>query len=197
MYLYYLYTDEHGVDYFQGKYGIYSSLLLSMFDKEEYQHMAEIEHLKDKYFLRDTFKPPKKVISELKAIEMAELERLKGERAKKPIDSNDRIFYDVLIESKLKDIEWYDFFIKPVKKYKNGVTKEQALSVPINRFIDFKRGVCNCIFHSERTPSMKFYPTTNTIHCFGCGKTANAIQCMMQVRGCDFKTALQELSNLL
>jgi hypothetical protein len=199
MKLFYLYTDKDGNDYFQGKFGIYSGAFLSLLDKEETEHFIEMARLKDKYFLRDTFAPTKKVINELIAIERAELDRLKNERAKHSLLSADRMFYDILIENKLKDIEWYSFFKKPKnEKYKDEIDKEAVLSVPIQRFINFnKSNFAPCIFHSEKTPSMKLYPITNTIHCFGCGKTANAIQCMQQVRGCDFKTALQELSKLL
>lgn len=159
--------------------------------------MVEMERLKDRHFINSTFKPSKKVIRELLSIEYAELERLRAERAKKDKESNDWIYYDVLIESKLHDIEWYKYFNK--KEIKNNflIKKEDMLNVPISRFVDFKGEFAKCIFHNEKSPSMKLYPATNTIHCFGCGKTANAIQCMQQVRGCDFQIALQELAKLL
>jgi len=34
----------------------------------------------------------------------------------------------------------------------------------------------NCPFHKDDKPSCKIYPETNTYHCFGCGKTGDAIQ---------------------
>lgn len=197
MKLYYLYTDSYMVDWYVGKYGIYPSTLIDALEPIEREHMAEMQRLKDKHFLESAFKPNKKMIREFVAIETAELERLKKERSKFLKDTPDWTYYNFLVDSKLRDIDWYKFFDKKSVSSSNVLDKEKLITVPISRFIDFKNGFSNCIFHSEKSPSMKFYPTTNTIHCFGCGKTANAIQAMQQVKGCDFKTALQELSKLL
>ena len=53
---------------------------------------------------------------------------------------------------------------------------------------------CNCPFHEEDTPSLAFYPHTNSYYCFGCGKTGTQITLYMEVRKLDFKQALQEMS---
>ena len=39
--------------------------------------------------------------------------------------------------------------------------------------IKSKNGMCRCIFHVEKTPSMKLYP--HNYHCFGCGEHGDVI----------------------
>jgi DNA primase/energy-coupling factor transporter ATP-binding protein EcfA2 len=40
-----------------------------------------------------------------------------------------------------------------------------------------------CPFHPDDKPSCKIYPKTNTYHCFGCGKTGDAIQFIQDKEG--------------
>lgn len=50
-----------------------------------------------------------------------------------------------------------------------------------------------CPFHKEDTPSLAMYLETNTFHCFGCKKSGDVIAFYMQLKGVDFKTAVEEL----
>ncbi len=52
----------------------------------------------------------------------------------------------------------------------------------------------NCPFHEEKTPSFAIYPATNTWNCFaGCGG-GDSIAFFQKLHNCDFRTALEELS---
>jgi hypothetical protein len=71
--------------------------------------------------------------------------------------------------------------------------------IPITNYIDFnKGGFAKCIFHSpDKTPSMKYYPKNNTVHCFSCGKSGDVIDVFGQLNSCDFKTAIYQLAKTI
>lgn len=52
---------------------------------------------------------------------------------------------------------------------------------------------CCCPFHAERTPSFFVSPLRNTYHCFGCGKSGDAIQFLMDYNSMDFTEAVRQL----
>jgi DNA primase len=51
-----------------------------------------------------------------------------------------------------------------------------------------------CPFHNERTPSFHVYPDTQSFHCFGCKKSGNAIDFVIERDKLDFKGALELLA---
>ncbi len=51
-----------------------------------------------------------------------------------------------------------------------------------------------CPFHNERTPSFHVYPDTQSFHCFGCKKSGNAIDFVIERDKLDFKGALESLA---
>lgn len=73
---------------------------------------------------------------------------------------------------------------------------ETAKIVPIENFLEFNSaGFTHCIYHNERTPSMKYYKKNNTVHCFSCQKGGDVIDVVRQLNECDFKTAINILTN--
>ena len=83
------------------------------------------------------------------------------------------------------------------KRCKEGIEAnvEKARQFPITDLVHFNTaGFAKCLFHNDRSPSMKFYPNTNTVHCFsGCG-SHDAIDIYQKLNDCDFNTALKFLS---
>jgi len=81
---------------------------------------------------------------------------------------------------------------------KDGVTDEmiqQAREYPIDQLIEFdRRGFTCCYHHKEKTPSMKLYKDSNTVHCFGCGYNADTISVLMDRDGYDFLSAVKQLA---
>ena len=66
--------------------------------------------------------------------------------------------------------------------------------VPISDFIKFDSGgVALCLWHTEKTGSLKYYPKTNSVHCYGCGNSGDVIDVVMQLQGVGFKEALSIL----
>lgn len=69
-----------------------------------------------------------------------------------------------------------------------------VFKIPISNFIEFNhRGYANCLWHQEKTPSMRFYPEDNHVHCFGCNATKNVVQVYMSITQQNFKDAFTEL----
>lgn len=64
---------------------------------------------------------------------------------------------------------------------------ERARQYPTSNLVD--KHFINCLFHQEKTPSMKIYK--DGYHCFGCGAHGDVIDLYMQVHGVDFKTAVK------
>lgn len=54
-----------------------------------------------------------------------------------------------------------------------------------------KKGFCKCIFHDEKTPSMKLYK--DSFYCFSCQKSGDIFSFVQQIDQVDFKTAFQSL----
>lgn len=48
-----------------------------------------------------------------------------------------------------------------------------------------------CPFHDDKNPSFAVYP--DGYKCFGCGASGDVIDFIMQIRGCDFREALEIL----
>ena len=69
----------------------------------------------------------------------------------------------------------------------------RAKLYPIDRLMEFKKDFAICIFHKEKTPSMKLYRDTNKVHCFGCGMTVDSIDITQKVYNLNFKEAINYL----
>lgn len=69
----------------------------------------------------------------------------------------------------------------------------------ISSYIPLKRAgsgyKANCPFHNEKTPSFNVSPTKQFYHCFGCGKSGNAIGFVMDHEGLVFMDALKKLAS--
>ncbi len=53
-----------------------------------------------------------------------------------------------------------------------------------------------CPFHNDATPSLSVNTTAGLFNCFACGEKGNLFDLYMQVKSCDFKTALADLEEL-
>ncbi len=68
----------------------------------------------------------------------------------------------------------------------------------ISSYIQLKRRgrnyVCNCPFHSEKTPSFTVFPDTQSFYCFGCGAGGDVITFIMKSENLDFMEAVKLLA---
>ena len=69
----------------------------------------------------------------------------------------------------------------------DGILKAVRERLPLDEAASYlgleptRAGMCLCPFHSEKTPSMKLYPTH--FHCFGCGAHGDVIDLWAKVEG--------------
>lgn len=79
-----------------------------------------------------------------------------------------------------------------VKNTNEGYDLATAKTTPISNYIKFNRaGFANCIWHNEKTPSMKYYEENNMVHCFGCGKSGDVLDVIMEMRGVTLPEAIK------
>jgi DNA primase len=68
----------------------------------------------------------------------------------------------------------------------------------VGRHVQLKKGGANflglCPFHGEKSPSFTVSPSKQFFHCFGCGKSGNAIGFLMEHTGAGFRDAVQDLA---
>ena len=68
----------------------------------------------------------------------------------------------------------------------------------VGRYVPLKKGGANfmglCPFHGEKSPSFSVSPAKQFYHCFGCGKSGNAIGFLMEHAGMSFIEAVQDLA---
>lgn len=70
-----------------------------------------------------------------------------------------------------------------------------AKAFPIDQLVKFENGgFARCIFHEEKSASMKYYQKTNTVYCFSCAKKWDAIDVCMQLNGITFGEAIKKLT---
>jgi DNA primase len=104
----------------------------------------------------------------------------------------DKLPIQIEQDNYLQKKEKLKLYMKPMKKGEMNIAK--AKEYPIDQLLEFRGSHCCCIFHDERTPSMKYYPKTNRAHCFGaCGKSFDSIDIYQQLNNVDFATAVQAL----
>jgi DNA primase len=52
----------------------------------------------------------------------------------------------------------------------------------------------HCPFHADDTPSLVFYPATNSFYCFGCGKSGNSLTLYSELAGLDIAATIREMA---
>ena len=71
---------------------------------------------------------------------------------------------------------------------------KKAKDMPLDKILKFERGLAKCIFHNDSNPSFYYYKKDNRAYCFSCNKSADSIDIIMKLRGCDFNSAVKYLN---
>lgn len=73
---------------------------------------------------------------------------------------------------------------------------EKARQVPIADLIDVNRmGFAKCVWHTEKTASMKVYDKDNRVYCYGCNRGGDAIDVAMATTGKEFSEVVRMLTS--
>ena len=127
------------------------------------------------------------------------VERIMTERAYRekrmlliPSNESEKIYIEVSLEIS-REIE--DRLIRKMTARQTAVGDiDKAKAYPISELVEFKHGFARCIFHSEKTASMKLYEKENRCHCFSCNKSFDSIDVYRQIHGCSFREAVKNLT---
>lgn len=102
-------------------------------------------------------------------------------------------FHDLYLADVQKDLQKTTF---TPNTYDGDDKVLKAKAYPLTNLIDFKGKKACCLWHKESTPSLMYYPKTNSAYCFGaCGRAYDAIDAYRLKYGVGFKKAVDELSN--
>jgi len=103
------------------------------------------------------------------------------------------------LEKEIKKIERIISYRNQPAKTVDRITPEDiatAKEVPLNQFLDFNRaGFTHCIFHEEKSASMKWYQDKNRFVCFGCNQKGDSVDIIMKLYNLTFLDAIRKLIN--
>lgn len=104
-------------------------------------------------------------------------------------------FFADQVRKKLERVERVLMFAGRPKNTDGALKVEQAKQYPISSLLKFNGGgfAC-CVWHNEKTPSMKYYKKENRVYCFGCNRGGDAIDVAQVVHGCSFEEAVKRLA---
>jgi hypothetical protein len=89
---------------------------------------------------------------------------------------------------------FHDAYLKTHARVKHqnerGVEIDKRGLRPVSDFLEFKRRKALCLWHKEVEPSLHYYPATNSVYCFSCGRHGDVIDVIRQLDNCSFKEAL-------
>lgn len=84
---------------------------------------------------------------------------------------------------------------KPKKRGIDEAAILEAREFPLSEIVAFNRaGFAACPYHNEKSPSFHYIKKKNLFHCFGCGKSGDAIALAQKVHGVDFIAAVKLLT---
>ncbi len=83
-------------------------------------------------------------------------------------------------------------------EFLNALRNANPIEDVVGSYVTLKRQgrntVCNCPFHSEKTPSCTIFHDTQSFYCFGCGAGGDVITFIMRIENLDFVEAMKLLA---
>lgn len=111
---------------------------------------------------------------------------------RKPQNDNEKIWNEEALKTS-REIE--ERLIRKMTARNSAVGDvDKAKQYPLDELVEFKHGFARCVFHTEKTGSMKFYKEQNRAHCFSCNKSFDAIDIYRQINNCSFREAINYLT---
>lgn len=104
------------------------------------------------------------------------------------------VFEDVTFHEKMLELMRPPVPERHARKVVSDSKLERAKQCDIRTLMRFTRNKARCVWHDEKTPSMTYYPKTNTVYCFGCSRHGDAIDVYRTLHQCSFTTAVNALN---
>lgn len=106
--------------------------------------------------------------------------------------------------AKFESVTFHDSYIRAHTKVQTHSDRKMfssdkvthAKAYPIPNLMEFKQNKAKCLWHSERTGSLTYFPKTNSCYCFGCNKVADAIEVYKTLNNISFKEAVEQLNKM-
>ena len=102
-----------------------------------------------------------------------------------------------------QSIYFHNAFIKEHTKVNLEISKVKTFSddkvtnakaYPMTKIMKFESNKARCPYHKEKSGSFTYFPKDNRCYCFGCGKSADAIDLYMKLHDCSFVEAVKQLN---
>lgn len=116
-------------------------------------------------------------------------ENIREDMEKRKAQWQDYYFHEKFLEEQ----ETVRHSFVPIQNDEDRTDIENARVYPISNLLKFIHNKTRCIWHEEKTASLTYYPKTNTVYCFGCGKHGDAIDVYRTQTGRSFLEALDNL----
>jgi len=71
---------------------------------------------------------------------------------------------------------------------------QKAKTYPIDKLLPFTRRKTQCLWHTDKDPSLYHYKKDNRVHCFVCEKGGDSVDVVMQQQGCSIAEAIAFLN---
>lgn len=102
-----------------------------------------------------------------------------------------------LIADLMLHVEFLNKFIRLTEIRKvagEGFDIAKAKMVPISNYVDFNRaGFALCLWHNEKSPSMKYSPKYNKVYCFASCGGHDIIDVIQVIKSCSLSEAVKFL----
>lgn len=107
------------------------------------------------------------------------------------------VFIESQIEkrmAKIQELDRWIFLHSKRTKEVQGIDFERLKLVPIPNILPINRsGFATCVFHEDKTPSLRYYKDNNSWFCFSCNKGGDVIDLVQAIKSCSLKEAVQFL----
>ena len=109
-----------------------------------------------------------------------------------------RLLYGEYLKDKIKEIIKIQSRIIGMKTQgRPGQITDEMIQIakdkPFEEVYEFKRGMCLCPFHADKTPSMTIWKAKNRVQCFSCHKSWDTIAFVQDLEGISFAEAVRKL----
>lgn len=81
-----------------------------------------------------------------------------------------------------------------IEQLRNACPIESVMGSYANLIRRGRTYVCNCPFHSEKTPSCTIYPEQQSFYCYGCGAGGDVITFIRRIENLSFMESIEMLS---